>query len=53
RLVHGHDFYEGVRAAIVDKDGEPHWKPATLEAIDAEAVARHFAPLGDKELEIA
>jgi enoyl-CoA hydratase len=39
------DFYEGVRAVIVDKDNAPRWQPATLgEVIDAE-VERHFAPL--------
>ena len=23
RIAEGHDFYEGVRAALIDKDGEP------------------------------
>ena len=46
RIVYGHDFYEGVRAVIVDKDNAPRWQPATLgEVTDAE-VERHFAPLG-------
>jgi enoyl-CoA hydratase len=50
RIVHGHDFYEGVRAVIVDKDNAPHWNPADLaDAADAD-VERHFAPLGADEL---
>ncbi len=50
RIIHGHDFYEGVRAVIVDKDNKPHWQPATLDAISAVEIERHFAPLGADEL---
>jgi enoyl-CoA hydratase len=51
RIVRGVDFYEGVRAVIVDKDNTPRWQPASLaEVADAE-VERHFAPL-DRELEL-
>ena len=50
RIVYGHDFYEGVRAVIVDKDTAPRWKPADLaDAADAD-VERHFAPLAADEL---
>ncbi len=46
RICRGHDFYEGVRAVIVDKDNRPNWAPAPSPAeIDA-----YFAPLGDGEL---
>jgi enoyl-CoA hydratase len=46
RICRGHDFYEGVRAVIVDKDNRPSWAPAPSRAeIDA-----YFASLGDVEL---
>lgn len=45
RIIHGHDFYEGVRAVIVDKDNAPHWRPATLAEVTPAAIERHFAPL--------
>ncbi len=45
RVIHGHDFYEGVRAVIVDKDNAPHWRPATLAEVSDAEIARHFGPL--------
>ena len=53
RVIHGHDFYEGVRAAIVDKDNTPRWRPATLPDVGEAEVERHFAPLGPAELVIS
>ena len=50
RIVYEHDFYEGVRAAIVDKHNAPGWKPATLGDVTDADVERHFAPLGADEL---
>jgi enoyl-CoA hydratase len=45
RIVGGVDFYEGVRAVIIDKDNAPRWRFATLSEVTAVEVDRHFAPL--------
>jgi enoyl-CoA hydratase len=45
RVVYGHDFYEGIRAVIIDKDNRPQWRPDTLAAVTADAVDNHFAPI--------
>ncbi len=53
RIGEGHDFYEGVRAVLIDKDSQPRWQPASLEAVDPAVIEHHFASLGPQELEIA
>jgi enoyl-CoA hydratase len=49
RLIYGRDFYEGVRAVIVDKDNAPQWRPPTLADVTQAEVERYFAPLGGGE----
>lgn len=44
------DFYEGVRAALIDKDGAPAWSPARLEDVTEAMLESYFAPLGAAEL---
>ena len=45
RVVMSHDFAEGVRAVIVDKDNKPQWEPATLEGVTDAMLDAIFAPL--------
>jgi enoyl-CoA hydratase len=45
-----HDFYEGVRAMLIDKDQAPRWQPATLAEVGDSAIDAYFAPIGDSEL---
>ena len=53
RLLAGHDFREGIRAQVIDKDRDPHWAPAALREVRPEAVEALFAPLGKHELGLA
>jgi enoyl-CoA hydratase len=49
RVVRRHDFLEGVRAVIVDKDNAPKWDPPTLEGVTDALIAGIFAPLPSAE----
>ena len=51
RVVYGHDFYEGVRALIIDKDSQPRWRPGTLREVGVADIERYFAPL-EHELQL-
>ncbi|MGU9978965.1 enoyl-CoA hydratase/isomerase family protein [Phreatobacter sp. HK31-P] len=50
RICRGHDFYEGVRAVIIDKDNAPRWSPASLAEVTPAMIEAHFAPLDAGEL---
>jgi enoyl-CoA hydratase len=51
----GHDYYEGIRAVLIDKDHTPHWAPSSLDAVSDSIVDAHFAapPHGDFSLPAA
>jgi enoyl-CoA hydratase len=49
RVVRRHDFLEGVRALLVDKDNQPHWDPATPEGVTEPMLDGIFAPLPAQE----
>jgi hypothetical protein len=53
QFMEGKDFFEGVRALLVDKDGSPVWSPASLEDVSEADVEAYFQPIkGDPDLDI-
>ena len=48
RMITRHDFQEGVRAVVIDKDNAPRWSPARLEDVSVAAIAALFAPFDDQ-----
>jgi enoyl-CoA hydratase len=49
RVVRTHDFREGVRALLIDKDNSPQWDPPTPEGVDQEMLDVLFEPLHGSE----
>lgn len=47
----GHDFFEGIRAQLIDRDRNPAWRPARLDDVTAQVVDAYFEvpPRGDME----
>ncbi|CAF4255071.1 unnamed protein product, partial [Rotaria magnacalcarata] len=53
-VIHGHDFFEGVRAVLIDKDNKPQWKPNSLENISNQDIEYYFEKLSsNKELQLS
>ncbi|MBV8185054.1 MAG: enoyl-CoA hydratase/isomerase family protein [Hyphomicrobiales bacterium] len=50
RIIEGHEFYEGIRAQVIDKDRKPRWQPETLANVTDDAVGAYFMELGKDEL---
>lgn len=49
RVVQRHDFLEGVRTVIVDKDNAPKWNPPTLESVGEDLLDGIFAALPSED----
>ncbi|KAM3723826.1 3-hydroxyisobutyryl-CoA hydrolase [Dirofilaria immitis] len=49
RFMKNHDFHEGCRAILIDKDQKPNWKPTSIEEISDEMMDEYFAPLQESE----
>jgi enoyl-CoA hydratase/carnithine racemase len=52
RVMEGHDFFEGVRAQIIDKDRTPKWSPASLADVGDADIAAYFEALEGEELRL-
>jgi enoyl-CoA hydratase len=52
-VMAAHEFYEGVRAMLIDKDQAPRWQPATLAEVSDSMVDAYFTPIGERELRFA
>ncbi len=53
RICREHDFYEGVRSVVIERDKTPRWRPASHEETRTEDIDVYFAPLGEMELRFA
>ena len=47
KVMNDHDFYEGVRALIIDKDNNPSWKPGNISEVEENFVDKFFSSLDD------
>ena len=53
RCLEAEDFYEGVRALLIDRDRKPRWQPERLQDVSEAMVDAYFAALGADELQLA
>jgi enoyl-CoA hydratase len=52
RFMDDPDLSEGIRAAVIDKDRAPRWKPASLAEVTPDVVNRYFSSLGPGDLRL-
>lgn len=41
-FLNGSDFFEGVRALVIEKDNKPKWNPARIEDVTIENILPYF-----------
>lgn len=49
-LMKSHDFYEGIRAALIDKDRQPKWQPPRINEVSDQDIEACFESLGERDL---
>ncbi len=52
RFLRSHDFYEGVRATLIDRDNTAQWQPDKLSDVSHDSIETFFSPLPSGELEL-
>ncbi|KAL3332561.1 hypothetical protein AABB24_032903 [Solanum stoloniferum] len=52
RTLISNDLYEGIRAAIIDKDKSPNWNPSTLDKVHDKQLDLIFKPFEEHDLEL-
>lgn len=52
RCLSAHDFFEGVRAFLRDKDKKPVWQYPSIEAVPPDVVNSYFEPLNSGDLSL-
>ncbi|MEO1110810.1 MAG: enoyl-CoA hydratase/isomerase family protein [Pseudomonadota bacterium] len=50
QILKGKDFFEGIRAVVVDKDQSPKWQPNQLAQVDRAGLASYFEEPFDGDL---
>ncbi|MCR9282687.1 MAG: enoyl-CoA hydratase/isomerase family protein [Rhodobacteraceae bacterium] len=53
RILQGTEFYEGIRAVLVDKDQAPKWSPAHFGQVDSAELASYFEVPADGDLPLS
>lgn len=49
-FLKNHDFMEGIRALLINKDQQPKWDPDTLAKVTTTMVSRYFEPMDESSV---
>lgn len=52
KFVENYDFFEGIRALLIDKDNEPKWQPNHISKVKTAEVRDYFKDIGSRELKL-